>query len=227
MSNRNDTSDFETQIIYSWHKNAEPWIGAIANNEIATRTSVTNQAIVNGIMKHKPSTVLDVGCGEGWLAVQLENLGVKVTGVDVVPELIERAQAQARGTFLVMSYQDLAKNKLPQCFDVVVCNFSLFGENSVESLLATVPSLLNPGGSLVIQTLPPSVAGLGEDESGWCQGSWQGFSDAFSDPAPWYCRSQKSWLALLNRQEFSMVEFEETKSKDSDSAVSLLITASV
>ena len=39
----------------------------------------------------RPSTVLDIGCGEGWLCRALADKGMKVWGVDAIPELITAA----------------------------------------------------------------------------------------------------------------------------------------
>ena len=38
--------------------------------------------------------MLDIGCGEGWLARALEAEGIRVTGIDAVPGLIERARVR-------------------------------------------------------------------------------------------------------------------------------------
>ncbi len=82
--------------------------------------------------------------------------------MDVVPSLVEAAQAQGGGEFHLLSYADVAAGALERRADVVVCNFSLLGEASVDELLAAVPSLLEPGGVLLVQTLHPlAVRGRG------------------------------------------------------------------
>lgn len=70
----------DADIIYSWEINATPWIKAIQNNEIESRKLVTNQAIVNVILNDKPARILDLGCGEGWLARSLASKGIAVLG---------------------------------------------------------------------------------------------------------------------------------------------------
>ncbi|MDQ1811842.1 hypothetical protein RBA41_00850 [Massilia sp. CCM 9210] len=43
-----------------------------------------------------------------------------------------------------------------------------------------------PGGALIVQAMHPAAAcAAGDCRDGWRAGSWAGFSDAFSDPAPW------------------------------------------
>ena len=56
----------EKHIVDSYIQNAKPWITAISQQEIESRNLVTNQAIVDAILKQGPLKVLDIGCGEGW-----------------------------------------------------------------------------------------------------------------------------------------------------------------
>ncbi len=56
----------EDAILTSWAANAAPWIALLQGKGIASR-QITNPAIVNAISRYRPDSVLDVGCGEGWL----------------------------------------------------------------------------------------------------------------------------------------------------------------
>ena len=99
---------------------------------------------------------------------------------------------------------------LGQRFDCVVCNFSLIGDRSTRQLFAAVPARLNPGGHFIVQTLHPTAQRDSERESdGWREGSWQGFSAAFRNPPPWYCRTQTSWIALFESNGFARPRIEE------------------
>ncbi|HEX5864114.1 MAG TPA: class I SAM-dependent methyltransferase, partial [Casimicrobiaceae bacterium] len=200
----------DARIVDSWRKNASPWTAAVRENQIASRTLVTNQAIVDAVLSRSPRTVLDIGCGEGWLARALADRGVRAIGVDVVPALIEQAQRAGGGEFQVSSYEEIAAGVLDVKVDVAVANFSLIGKESVEGVIRRAPSLLDMGGSLVIQTLHP-VASCGDESyaDGWRHGSWAGFSTDFSDPAPWYFRTLESWEKLLADSGFRIVETRE------------------
>src|ERR1700733_3486999 len=135
----------EQEIIRSWYSNAAPWSQAIRTASIASRKLVTNQAIIDAVSSISPSRVLDLGCGEGWLARALADRGMSVTGIDVVPELIEQAakQMSPRLEFIVQDYASIASRRwVGGPFDAAVCNFSLLGAASVESLIAALPAYL-------------------------------------------------------------------------------------
>jgi hypothetical protein len=146
---------------------------------------------------------------------------MSVTGVDVVPDLIAQALASSdmpSGTaapggvsFHVQDYASIA-NRQWRCgpFDAAVCNFSLLGAKSVESLIASLPWYLGDQGFLIVQTLHP-VSACGEQpyQDGWRDGNWLGFSADFNNPAPWYFRTLESWTALLQRCGFDILECRE------------------
>ena len=201
----------DKQIITSWHTNARPWAKAVQNDEIESRALVTNQAVIQAISDLKPQRVLDVGCGEGWLARTLAGLGMEVLGVDVVPKLIEEAQRLGGGQFQVCSYEAIAKGGLQSgLLDIAICNFSLIGEEAVAYLLRALPRHLKTHGTLVIQTLHP-VAACGDQPyvDGWRSGSCAGSGPEFTDPAPWYFRTIESWIQLIRESGFEIVECRE------------------
>ena len=188
----------DAKIIDSWNRNAAPWTTAVRSGQIESRQLITNQAIVDAVLAQSPRSVLDIGCGEGWLARVLEARGVRVTGIDVVPCLIDEARRAGTGDFRVLSYEQIAAGEIQATFDVVVCNFSLLGKESLEGVLRAMPTLLSAGGSFLLQTLHPVIAcGDYPYRDGWRHGSWKGVDGTFSDPPPWYFRTLESWVALF------------------------------
>jgi len=216
----------DARIVDSWRKNASPWTAAVRENQIASRALVTNKAIVDAVLSRSPRTVLDIGCGEGWLARSLSEYGIRAIGVDAVPALIEQARNAGGGEFRVVSYEDIAAGSLDVSVDLVVANFSLIGKESVESVIRRTPSFLNSGGSLVIQTLHP-VASCGDESysDGWRTGSWAGFSEEFSDPAPWYFRTMESWETLLADSGFRILETREPVHPETGKPASVIFIA--
>ena len=193
-----EPSDREQHILQCWQQNAAPWVDAIRDQEIASRVLATNHGIESTVLATQPKSVIDVGCGEGWLVRALAQRGISARGADAIPALIDAA-LRLGGEFAVASYEDIARGRLDWKADTVSCNFALIGKESTVQLLRGVPGLLQPGGRLVVQTLHPVEAcGSLPYEDGWRQGSWDGFNQRFENAAPWYFRTLESWRALFS-----------------------------
>lgn len=199
----------ETLILDAWHANADAWERAVREGRIESRKLVTDQAVIDAVLSCTPRTVIDLGCGEGWLARALAAEGIEVLGIDAVPTLVDAARAKGGGEFRVMSYGELAAGALAERADVLVCNFSLLGAASVDAMLAAVPALLAPGGRLVVQTLHPLMAGVEPYADGWREGSWAGCGEGFGEPAPWYFRTLESWVAALDSARLCLSAIRE------------------
>jgi 2-polyprenyl-3-methyl-5-hydroxy-6-metoxy-1,4-benzoquinol methylase len=219
----------DASIVDSWRKNADAWTAAVREQRIESRTLVTDRAIVDAVLSRSPRRVLDIGCGEGWLGRALAGHGVELLGIDVVPGLIARAQAAGGGgEFRVASYEQAAGGALDFTADVAVCNFSLLGRESVETVFAGIASLLRARGAFIIQTLHPIIAcGERPYQDGWREGSWAGFSADFTDPAPWYFRTLSSWLALFRRHRLRLLELREPLHPHTQQPASVIFIADV
>jgi 2-polyprenyl-3-methyl-5-hydroxy-6-metoxy-1,4-benzoquinol methylase len=216
----------DEKIVDSWHTNAAAWTGAVRGGRIMSRVRVTNRAIIDEIVKRSPQTVLDIGCGEGWLVRALDELGIEATGVDAVPELIERAEREGAGTFAVASYEEIAAGALDVRVDLAVANFSLTGKESVENVLPRVATFLESGGALIVQTLHPVTScGPHPYEDGWRTGSWDGFSSNFTDPAPWYFRTTESWTRLFENCGYPSIRVVEPSDPTTGRPISIIFVA--
>jgi cyclopropane fatty-acyl-phospholipid synthase-like methyltransferase len=99
--------------------------------------------------------VLDSGCGTGDLALFLAGRGCQVTGIDFIPEPLERARQKAKGSgsaarFLLKSALTLAD--WDERFDVVVDSglFHVFQDADRAAYVAGLAHVLKPGGKLFL-----------------------------------------------------------------------------
>lgn len=215
--------DQEQRILASWHDNASPWARLIERGALASR-QISNPAIEKAILRYQPQRIVDVGCGEGWLCRRLSSHHIDTTGIDAIPALITRAREQhPHGNYHCLSFHDIASLSCPP-FDLAVCNFSLFGDQSVVRLLADLSPLLQPEGTLLIQTLHPLMACDGDYREGWRETHWQGFEEDFGQALPWYFRPLENWLRLLHRQGYR-VQLEEPLDPHSHLPVSVIFHA--
>jgi SAM-dependent methyltransferase len=215
-------SHTDTAVIDAWMRNADPWIAAVRNDEIASRVLVTNAAIVDAVRAHAPRTGVDLGCGEGWLVRALPDIAM--VGVDAVPELFASARAAGGGEFRLLSYEQIADGQLALSVDVAVCNFSLIGKESVAGLFRAAPSYLRPGGTLIVQTVHPLTScGEAPYVDGWRDGSWAGFNSGFADAPPWYFRTLASWVALFREHGLRLCDLREPLHPQTGKPVSLIL----
>ena len=72
----------DEKIVDSWEKNATQWTSAVRGGRIESRKLITDKAIVEAVLSHSPASVLDIGCGEGWLIRELSPQVSHLVGVD-------------------------------------------------------------------------------------------------------------------------------------------------
>jgi 2-polyprenyl-3-methyl-5-hydroxy-6-metoxy-1,4-benzoquinol methylase len=210
------TSAFEDQILNAWESNAKSWVDAVNNQGIRSPGSITHDALLAVLDCHisKPSKILDVGCGEGWLVQTMVDRGHEAVGVDTSSVLIEHAKHYQKGTFWVANQGSLSNLRLGQ-FDLMVCNFSLFGDKPVTDFFASLPALLRPGGVCIIQTLHPSHF---EDEgyycTGWRKGTWAGLPGVFSASPPLFTRTLENWWKLFHGCGLRLIDLSEPSGED-------------
>ena len=224
MDRRMTEKGNEQAILESWQRNATPWTNLIRHQSISSRC-ITDPAIVETIAALQPKRVLDVGCGEGWLCRALCQHGIHSTGIDAIDTLVEAARQQhPPGEYLQLPYGDIPGPLAGRHFDAVVCNFSLFGDQSVSDLIPTLGSLLAPQGHLLIQTLHPAMSHQGDYREGWRSNNWQGLKGNVDTPFPWYFRSFSGWLSLIQSHGFR-VTVREPLCPDTHQPLSLILTA--
>lgn len=214
-------------MLRSWERNAAAWTEAVRERRIASRRAGTDAAIVGAVLDASPASVIDVGCGEGWLARALSSRGCRVTGIDASKPLIEAARQLGGATFETIAYADIARHREPigAPFDVAVCNFSLL-EAEITPVLSALRDVLAPRGKLIVQTVHPWIA-AGEHAyiDGWRTETFASFGEGFVEAMPWYFRTLSSWLDAIGEAEFRIERIGEPIDAASGRPLSLLIVA--
>ena len=215
----------ESELLQSWHHNAQAWIDAVRTGAIASRREVTDQAILLAVLSRQPERVLDLGCGEGWLLRALAGRGIQAVGVDGDATLVESARAAGSSPVYLASYEALvqAKVDIGSDYDLICANFALLHQDIIP-LLVAVKALLVPGGALVIQTLHPWVAAAGDYQDGWRQERFEGFNGQWQ-PMPWYLRTLPSWFNALDMAGFRLTGLQEPQHPQRAVPQSLLLVA--
>ncbi len=99
-----------------------------------------------------PSTglkVLEIGCGEGFIARVLSHAGASVTACDISPELIEIGKQKGGGIdYRVSKAEDLSW-VAPHSYDAVLAVLTLQNMERIEEVFAGVAKALKKGGRFI------------------------------------------------------------------------------
>lgn len=122
--------------------------------------------VLEPVLPAPPARVADLGCGTGSLSVLLAERGHSVVGVDVSPQMLERARRKAAEADVEVAFV-LGDASAPPVapVDVVVTRHVVWALADIPSALDTWFSLLRPGGCLVlVEGLWHTGAGIHADE---------------------------------------------------------------
>lgn len=147
----------------SYSLNADYWSRIIRGGLDRYRTGLTNHAMLTAAGDVTGRKVLDAGCGEGYLSRLLAVRGASpVVGVDLCPELIDAARAQAADDELNIRYEvaDVAALPLDDAtVDLVVANHVLNDLEDPAPAIAEFGRVLRSGGRAVALLLHPCFYG--------------------------------------------------------------------
>ncbi|MEM6470715.1 MAG: tetratricopeptide repeat protein [Planctomycetota bacterium] len=90
--------------------------------------------------------VLDAGCGTGLCAVDLRQRANRLVGLDLSPEMLEKARAKKLYDELVEAELSSFLKAASAKYDLIVCGDTLCYFGELESVLESIPSNLKPGG---------------------------------------------------------------------------------
>lgn len=100
--------------------------------------------------------ILDVGCGDGDLAIALWQRGAKVVGIDVSNAMIEAGRARAMKHEANIEFSVASADHMPfppEHFDVVVAVTILCFVEDAAPVFREIARVLRPGGRLIIGEL--------------------------------------------------------------------------
>jgi SAM-dependent methyltransferase len=102
--------------------------------------------------------LLDVACGTGIAAITAARIGAKVSGLDLTPELLERARENSQIADVEIDWREGDAEALPFAdseFDLVLSQFGHMFTPRPEVVLAQMLRVLKPGGTIAFVTWPP------------------------------------------------------------------------
>jgi len=104
--------------------------------------------------------VLDVACGTGVVAITAARAGARVSGLDLTPQLLERARENAHLATVEIDWREGDAEELPfddGLFDAVVSQFGHMFAPRPDIALNEMLRVLKPGGTIAFSTWPPEL----------------------------------------------------------------------
>ena len=123
-------------------------------------TTIPAGRLVNHAGIRSGVRVLDVACGTGVVAVTAARLGARVTGLDLTPELLEAARANAALAGVDIDWHEGDVEQLPfepETFDVVVSQFGHMFAPRPDVAVSEMLRVLKHGGTIAFSTWPPEL----------------------------------------------------------------------
>ncbi|WP_036635475.1 methyltransferase domain-containing protein [Paenibacillus massiliensis] len=93
--------------------------------------------------------ILDLGCGTGDLCHAISETGARVIGIDMSPEMIEKAQHKYPA--LAFMQGDAASFAVPEPLDAIFSNAALHWVTEAAEVVSCMWQALKPGGRLVLE----------------------------------------------------------------------------
>jgi ubiquinone/menaquinone biosynthesis C-methylase UbiE len=136
-----------------WDANAESYAshGHLNSNDAQRRA--WSSLLARMFPRTEPKTILDVGCGTGFVALSLAELGHRVVGLDISPEMLRvcRGEADARGLTNLTLVRGEAEHPPPDLgpVDAVISRHVLWTLPWPEQAVRAWTALVRPGGRVV------------------------------------------------------------------------------
>ena len=128
--------------------------------EIARSIAKGGEEFVERLNVGPGMKVLDVACGTGNLALPAARKGADVTGVDIAPNLIEQAQANASTEGLNAKFEVGDAEALPYAdgeFDVVMTMFGAMFAPRPDVTASELKRVCKPGGRIAMANWTPAA----------------------------------------------------------------------
>jgi ubiquinone/menaquinone biosynthesis C-methylase UbiE len=150
---RDDLDEITRVIRHHWDRRANTFDDEVGHGLVSDEQRRAWLDLLSGLVGSAPQRVLDVGCGTGFLAFRFAELGHTVTGIDLAPQMIERARRKAEEANQQVDFRvgDAAALDCPDDhYDWVVARHVIWNLPDPQRAVAEWLRILRPKGHLVL-----------------------------------------------------------------------------
>lgn len=224
----------EAQITRAWDTFAHEWADSYNEYGDLNRQYVIDPTILQLLGAIEGLSILDVGCGNGYLCRLLAKKGARIVGIDASKTFIQMARQKEKEHPLGIEYyagticnMNLFQDKT---FDLAVSNLVLMDLYDLDKAVRELRRVLKTGGRLIFSIMHPCFASppvhgwartpfdtdRKEDRIYWkvdryfdrTMEIWR-LSDASQPPLYSFHRPLSDYIKTLLKHEFTITDFEE------------------
>jgi len=222
----------EDQISQAWDRLAEKWNRGYTEYGDTNRKYIIDPAIFRLLGSVRGLSILDAGCGNGYLCRLLAKKGAKMVGVDLSKRFIEIAEQKEKEFPLGVKYYTGTLSNLlmfeDESFDVIVSNLALMDVHDIEKAIMELHRVLKKNSRLIFSIMhpcfssPPVHGWVREPEDSnrredWVYWKVDKYFDRnieiwqYSDYPPTYSFHYplSDYIKMLIRNGFTITDFEE------------------
>src|SRR5438046_5760462 len=150
-----ETDEVKQQVAAHWNRRAAGFYSDCGHSIRTEAERVAWDRIVGlAVGGRAPLDALDVGCGTGFLSLELAGRGHRVTGVDFAPQMLAEARRKAASEqSLTVRFEEGDAEALQfsdASFDLVITRHVLWTLPHPEAAIDEWIRVLRPGGRLVV-----------------------------------------------------------------------------
>jgi ubiquinone/menaquinone biosynthesis C-methylase UbiE len=149
-SDRERTADV---VRHHWNRRAASFDHQSGHGLVSEQQRQAWLNLLSRLAGQTPLRLLDVGCGTGFMALRFAELGHDVTGIDLSPQMIDRARRKAEEDSLQIEFHvgDAAEvDSADEAYDLVVARHVIWNLPQPERGLAEWLRVLRRGGRLML-----------------------------------------------------------------------------
>lgn len=148
------------------------------------------------VLEHCSDLTLDIGCGPGRMSEELGRRGLRVLGIDLVPEAVDRARRRGVSVLERDVFDPVPGEGRWRCALLADGNIGIGGDPA--RLLSRVHSLLAPKGRVVVDLAPPGTGLRERTVALECSGRR-------SEPFRWAMVGPESMPGIARRARLALV----------------------
>lgn len=143
-----DKNPDETQLF--WNRVADDWDRQVGDDGDSNRILNSDPVLWQFAGDVSDATILDAGCGTGYLSRKLHECGARVIGIDFSEEMIRIARSKAPHIDFRIDSCSTLRTVADRSIDIVISNYVLMDTPDLTKTVKAFSRVLKPGGHGVL-----------------------------------------------------------------------------